>query len=170
VAIVLEMLEEEAVQLEVTPRAVRGRHPRVALAAALLVVVAGLVFVFGNERQANSQFEQAHESLLQTNSDIAAVEVQLSAVRRDLQFLKVQISSSEAALSSDSALLQSVRTALLQAQKDASDQSSSIANLKTCQGGVQQALNALSVGDQNHAVSALRDVSSACQSAAASGG
>ena len=51
----------------------------------------------------------------------------------------------------------------MQAQKDASDKSSYIANLKTCQGGVQQALNALSVGDENHAVSALNGVSAACR-------
>jgi hypothetical protein len=103
-------------------------------------------------------------------SRIAATEVQLTAIRQDLRFLEVQISSSQTALSSDTALLQSVRTALVQAEKNASDKSAYIANLKVCQGGVQQALNALSVGDQNHAVSALNGVSTACQSAAAAGG
>ena len=134
------------------------------------MVVAVLVFVLGNERQANTQFEQAHDSLVQTRARIAAAEVQLTAVRQDLRFLKVQIDSPQSALSSDSALLQSVRTALVQAEKNASDKSSYIGNLKACQGGVQQALNALSVGDQNHAVSALNGVSTACRSAAAAGG
>jgi septal ring factor EnvC (AmiA/AmiB activator) len=170
VAVFLDLTEERAVRPEALPRAVRRRSPRIALVVVLLVAVAALVFLLGNERQATTQFEQAHDALVQTKSRIAATEVQLTAVREDLQFLKVQINTSETALSSDSALLQSVRTALVQAQKDAADKSSYIANLKTCQGGVQQALNALSVGDEKHAVSALNGVSTACQSAAASGG
>ncbi len=165
----LDVLEDGA-GLEEVREALPKRRPRVVLAVALLVVVAVVVFFLENERQANTQFEQAHDALVQTKGRIAATEVRLAAVRGDLEFLKVQISSSETALSSDSALLQSVRTALLQAQNSASDKSSYIANLKTCQGGVQQALNALSVGDENHAVSALDGVSTACQSATASGG
>ena len=169
-AVSLDLTEERAVRLEALPRAFRRRRRRVVLAALPLAALAALMFVLGNERQATTQFEQAHDALVQTKGQIAATEVQLTAVRKDLQFLKVQINTSETALSSDSALLQSVRTALVQAQKDAVDKSSYIANLKTCQGGVQQALNALSVGDENHAVSALNGVSTACQSAAASGG
>ncbi len=169
-AVSFDLTEERGVRLEARPRAVRRRRRRVALAVVLLVAFAALMFVLGNERQATTQFEQAHDALVQTKGRIAATEILLSAVRKDLQFLKVQINTSESALSSDSALLQSVRTALVQAQKNVADKSSYIANLKTCQGGVQQALNALSVGDENHAVSALNGVSSACQSAAASGG
>ena len=169
-AIAIDAVEERAVQVQTAPRASWKRHPRVALAAALLVVLAVLAFVLGNERQANTRFEQAHDALVQTKARIAATEIQLAAVRQDLQFLRVQISSSETALSSDSTLLQSVRTALVQAQKNDSDKSSYIANLKTCQAGVQQALNALSVGDETHAVSALNGVSSACQSVTAAGG
>jgi hypothetical protein len=48
--------------------------------------------------------------------------------------------------------------------------SSYIANLKSCQTGVEQALNALSVGDDLHAVAALGNVSAPCQNAAVSGG
>ena len=169
-AIALELDEERAVHVESVPRLVRTRRPRTALAVvAVLVVVAALVFVLGNERQADTQFAQAHDALVQSKGRIAAVEVQLRAVRRDLQILKLQTTASGSALATDTASLQSARTALVQAQTDASSKSGYIANLQTCQGGVQQALNALSVGDQPHAVSALQNVSSACQSAAASG-
>jgi chromosome segregation ATPase len=170
VAVTLDLVEEEAAaQLEAPHRVVRKRRPQVALALALLVPLGVLVFVLGNVRQANTQYEQAHDALVQTKGRVAATEVELRAARQDLQFLKDQVSSSETALSADAALLQSVRAALAQAQTSASGKSTYIANLKTCQGGVQQALNALSVGDQNHAVSALNGVSTACQSAASGG-
>ncbi len=170
-AVALDVLDDRAIQVhvEAVPPPARIRRPRVVIAVALLVFLGVLVFILGNERQATTQFEQAHDALVQTNGRRATVEIQLAAARRDLEFLKMQISSSETALTSDSAMLQSVRTALMQAQEDASDKSAYIANLKTCQGGVQQALNALSVGDENHAVSALNNVSPACQSVTASG-
>jgi hypothetical protein len=171
VAIALELDEERTVQFESVSRPVQKRRPRIVLAvAAVLVVVAALGFVLGNERQANTQFTQAHDALVQSKGRTAAVEVQLRAARRDLEVLKLQITSSGSALAADTASLQSVQTALVQAQADSSNNGSYIANLQTCQGGVQQALNALSVGDQHHALSALQSVSSACQIATASGG
>ena len=173
-AVALDVVDDAALQVEAVPPAActrRGnRTPRVVIAVGLLIVLGVLVFVLGNERQATTQFDLAHDALVQTNGRIVAMGIELAGARRDLQILKVQISSSETTLSSDSATLQSVRTALVQAQQDASDKSSYIANLETCQGGVQQALNALSVGDENHAVSALNDVSAACQSVTGSGG
>ena len=166
-AVALDLLEQEdeAAQHAAVHRVVLRRRPLVALGAALLVVLAVLVFVLGNDRQAATQYEQAHDALVQAKGQVASTEVELRAVRQDLRFLAAQIDSSKTSLSSDATLLQSVRAALVRAQTNASDKSTYIANLKTCQGGVQQALNALSVGDENHAVTALNGVSTACQSA-----
>jgi chromosome segregation ATPase len=128
------------------------------------------VFIAGNEHQATTQFDQADHALVQTKSRIATAQTQLAEVRADLRFLKLRIGASEKALSADTTLLQGVRAALAQAQQDVAEKSAYITSLKTCQGGVQQALNALSVGDQSHAVAALNAVSAACQSAEAASG
>jgi septal ring factor EnvC (AmiA/AmiB activator) len=161
VALALELEDERDFLLEALPGTARRRRPWVPITLAALVLAAVLVFIAGNERQANTQFDQARDR-------IAAAEAELTEVRNNLRFLRVQISVSERALSDDTTLLQGVRAALAQAQTDASNKSSYIVSLKTCQGGVQQAVNALSVGDESHAVAALTAVSTACQSAATS--
>lgn len=164
----LELEDERDFLLEALPPTARRRRHWVPITLAVLVVAAVLVFIAGNERQANTQFDQADHSLVQTRDRIAAAETELTEVRNNLRFLRVQISSSEKAMSADTTLLQGVRAALAQAQQDATDKSSYIVSLKSCQGGVQQAVNALSVGDESHAVAALNAVSTACQSAAVS--
>jgi len=166
VALVLDLEDERDFLLEALPGTARRRRPWLAITLAVLVVAVVLVCIAGNERQANTQFDQADHSVVQTTDRIAASETELTEVRNNLRFLGLQISVSQTALSADTTLLQGVRAALAQAQTDASDKASYIVSLKTCQGGVQQALNALSVGDQSHAVAALTAVSTACQSAA----
>lgn len=167
-AIALELVEEHDFLLEAVPRTERRRRPWIRVTLGLLVLAGGLVLIAGNERQADTQFDQADHSLVQAKDRIAVAQSQLTEVRQNLRFLNAQISASEKALSADSTLLQGVRAALSQAQTDVADKSGYIVSLKTCQGGVQQALNALSVGDESHAVAALNAVSAACQSAAAS--
>ncbi len=167
-ALALDLEEERDFLLEALPGTARRRRPWVPVTLAASVVAAALVFIAGNERQANTQFDQADHSVVQTRDRIAAAEAELTEVRNNLRFLRVQISVSEKALSADTTQLQGIRAALAQAQTDASDKSSYIDSLKTCQGGVQQAVNALSVGDESHAVAALTAVSTACQSAATS--
>jgi len=135
-----------------------------------LIVGGSLAYVAGNELQANTQFQQASRSLDQTDGHIDAAVAHLAAVRHDLVFLETQIDVSQATLSSDTTLLEGVRAALTEAQQDVSAKSSYITNLQTCQTGVEQALNALSVGDELHAVAALGNVSTPCQNAAASSG
>jgi hypothetical protein len=168
VALALDLEDTHDFLLEALPGTARSSRPWLPVTLAVLVVAAVLVCIAGNERQANTQFDQADHSVVQTTDRIAAADSELTEVRNDLRFLGLQISVSETALSADSTLLQGVRGALAQAQTDASGKASYIVSLKTCQGGVQQALNALSVGDESHAVAALTAVSTACQSAATS--
>jgi chromosome segregation ATPase len=136
-----------------------------------LVGAGGLVtYVAGNELQANTQFQQAYQSLQHTDGHIDVAVAHLKAVRHDLEFLDTQINVSQQALSSDTTLLQGIRSALAAAQQDVTEKSSYITNLQTCQTGVEQALNALSVGDDVNAVAALDNVTTPCQDAAASSG
>jgi hypothetical protein len=169
VVLTVEWFEGSATERNVASRFVSNRSAWIVM-VLVLVVLGVFVLLAGNELQADTQFDRAHDAVLETKGRLAATEAQLTAVREDLRVLRVQVNSSETFLSSDTKLLQDVRGALVQAQNDSSDKSSYIVNLKTCEGGIQQALNALSVGDEQHATAALTAVSVACQSVAAPSG
>jgi septation ring formation regulator EzrA len=168
--ILLDRAQERAQPVVVAPRLSRSWRSLVWMLLPLVVAGGSLTYVAGNELQADTQFQQASQSLNQTDGHIDAAVAQLTAVRHDLAFLQTQIDVSQAALSSDTTLLEGIRSALTEAQQDVSQKSSYITNLKTCQTGVEQALNALSVGDDLHAVAALGNVSTPCQDAVASNG
>jgi hypothetical protein len=73
-------------------------------------------------------------------------------------------------LQADSTNLKGMQAALLQAQTTVWHQGAAINDLQTCLGGVQQALNALAVGDRDMGLDALGSVSGPCQSVASAGG
>lgn len=134
------------------------------------VFAAGLGYVVGNEIQANTQFDQAHASLNLTRSHVDRVLSDLSSVRQDLSLVNHWVDVDTTALAQDTARLKGAQAALAQAQAHVSQQGASINDLRTCLGGVEQSLNALSVGDLSSAISQLKNVSGACQSVAASSG
>ena len=72
-------------------------------------------------------------------------------------------------LAQDAAQVKAVQAALAQAQASVLQQGTTIAGLRGCLGGVEQALNALSVGDLDQAVSQLSAVATPCQQVAADG-
>jgi hypothetical protein len=171
VAIVLDLGQGTLDRVEAAPASrTRRRSWRAVTGTALSVIGLLTAFLVWNETQANTQFDRADQALRQTDVRIDATVATLMAVRHDLRFLETQIDASQKALSSDATLLQGIRSVLAQAQRDVSEKSSYIVNLKTCQTGVEQALNALSVGDELHAVAALGNVSASCQNAAALSG
>ena len=137
---------------------------------AFAVFAAGLGYLVGNQVQSNTQFDRTHGSLTFTQHDSGVVQAALTSVRRNLRAVDHQVNQSAASLSSDTAQLHQVQTALTQAQANVSNQGSDITALKSCLGGVEQALNALSVDDEQTAVDALTAVSSSCQSALTSNG
>jgi septal ring factor EnvC (AmiA/AmiB activator) len=134
------------------------------------VFAAALGYLVGNQIQSNTQFDRTHGSLNLTRHDIAVVQADLTSVRHDLRALDHQVHQTTTALATDAAQLHQVQTALTQAQANVSNQGLDVTALKSCLGGVEQALNALSVGDEQTAVDALTAVSSSCQSALTSNG
>jgi hypothetical protein len=150
---------------------VTPRHQRwIAMALAFLAVGVVLGIMMGNDEvQAGRQFDRADQSLRSTDGRLAVAKVQLVAIRHDLAFVGVQIGASNAALSSDATLLQAIHGALVEAQEDVSTKSAYITNLKACQSGIEQSLNALSVGDRSDALNALNAVTVPCQSVASNG-
>jgi chromosome segregation ATPase len=136
----------------------------------IAVLAAVLGFVTGNERQANTEFDQTHYTLNVTTHRIDTALADLRTVRNELDLVNGQVSADSTALAQDTAQLQGVQKALTSAQATVTHQTSTISDLQTCLGGVEQALDALAVGDQGHAIDALDAVSTSCANAVASDG
>ena len=167
--------EVRAVKVESGPTAVRPSRPirrrSWILGVSAFVLFAGaLGYLAGNETQANTQFDQAHHALIVTRHSIAVVSQDLATVRHDLGVVNGQVAVASTTLTNDASKLAGARTALANAQADVSRQSSAITSLQACLGGVEQALNALSLGDQTRALSALQAVSASCNSAVSANG
>jgi chromosome segregation ATPase len=155
------------------PREIRRPRPLKKWAAAIvaLAVFAGaLGYVVDNEVQVNTEFDQAHHTLDVTRSHIDVTSADLATVRRELDVVKDQVGAASTAFTQDTAQLQGVQRALASAQANVTHQTSTITDLNVCLGGVEQALNALAVGDQTHAIDALNAVAASCANAVASDG
>ena len=149
----------------------RRHHRRTALILLLVVVLAtGLGYLVGNEVQANTQFDQAHRSLDLTRGRIHGVDAHLAAVQRQLAGLRGQVTQDSATLATDTATLNGVKAALERSQATVGRQNAASGSLHTCLGGVEEALNALSLGDQKHALAALGAVAPSCRAAESADG
>jgi hypothetical protein len=154
----------------VAPRPATKRRSWI-IGVALFALFAGVSgYLVGNEVQVNTQSDQAHASVDQTEHHFSVALSDLATVRRDLHLVNGQVGVDTTALAKDTAVLNGVRVALVKAQATVSQQDSAISDLATCLSGVEQSLNAFSVGDSDSGVSELNSVAAACQSAAATNG
>jgi hypothetical protein len=160
--------ENEGDDAPPAPRRHWGRWVLGALAFA--IVSSGIGYVVGNEIQSTTQFDQTHASLNLTRHRNTVVLHNLALVRQDLRLVNSQVRHSGTALASDTTELQQVQAALAHSQANVSTQGAAIVALNACLSGVEQASNALSVGDQSSALNALDAVSSSCQSALVANG
>jgi hypothetical protein len=151
-------------------RARRRRQVRWTAGIALAVVFGvALGSLVNDEAQANHRYDQARASLTLTRQQIRTESGELAVARRELQLVSAQVGNDTTALSQDSSQLKAAQAALSAALGHVSRQTTQIGSLHVCLGGVEQALNALAVGSQAKAVSALSAVSSSCTQATASG-
>jgi hypothetical protein len=151
-----------------------GAHPGRRAKWAAGIVVAGLFgatlgYLVNDEIQANDRYDQARASLTLTRQQIGTVSQELAVARRDLQLVLAQVGNDTTALSQDTSQLKAAQAALSAALGHVSRQTTQIGSLNVCLGGVEQAVNALAVGRQAKAISALRAVSSSCTKATAGG-
>jgi hypothetical protein len=146
----------------------RGRWTAGLVVGAL--VAAALGYLIDDEVQAHHQFDRAQTSLGVTRHQTSNVSAQLATLHRNLGLLTAQVGNDATALSQDASQLKGAQAALAAARAHVSQQSSQIASLTTCLGGVERALNALSVGRKARAIAALESVSASCSNAAASSG
>jgi hypothetical protein len=137
---------------------------------ALALFGAAMGYVATSERATNTQFDLAHQSLTATQRSIDGVVTRLDATRHQLTVIDGQVVVDTATLASDSSQLREAKTALANAQAHETNQTSVLADLKKCLGGVEQAENALAVGAQSVAIGALNAVSTSCQGAVAASG
>jgi uncharacterized protein (DUF3084 family) len=143
------------------------RRRWILVLVGLACVGASVVLVAGNEVQTNSQFAKIHQSLDTTRQQIGEASQNLASVRHDLDATNGQVTVASSTLAGDTSKLAEARTTLASAQSNISRQSSTIGDLHTCLGGVERALNALALNDQNQAVGALNSVATSCSSAVA---
>jgi hypothetical protein len=169
-AIDMSALERDADIPDGPRRRPNRRRKWVIGAVSFAVVATAFGYVTGNEVQANAQFDQTHRSLDVTRHHIEVVLAHLATVRHDLNLVNAQVVVDTTMLAQDTTQLQGMQSALVNAQADVSHQTSAIGDLQACLGGVEQALNALAVNDQNRAISALNAVSPSCTNAVASNG
>jgi len=147
----------------------RAWIPGLVLLGLIVLLGGGLGYLVGNERQANTQTDQAHATWQTTRHHIAIAVSDLTLVGRDLRADNQTIQVVGPALAQDTAQVKAVQAALASAQASVLRQGTTIAGLQACLGGVEQALNALSVGDLDQAVSHLSAVATPCQQVAAGG-
>jgi septal ring factor EnvC (AmiA/AmiB activator) len=148
----------------------RRRRKWIIGALVLAVLAATSAYVTANEVQANTEFDQTHHSLDVTRQHLDTVLADLVTVQRELDVVNRQIGTDSTALAQDSVQLQTVQKALANSQRNITRQTSTIGDLHTCLGGVEQSSNALAVGDQKRAINALVAVSTSCTSSVASDG
>jgi uncharacterized protein HemX len=147
----------------------RAGIPGLVLLMLIVLVGGGLVYLVGNQRQANTQTDQAHATWHTTRHHIATAVSDLTVIGRELRADNRTIHVVGPALAQDAAQVKAVQATLAQTQASVLQQGTTIAGLQACLGGVEQALNALSVGDLDQAISHLSAVATPCQQVAAGG-
>ena len=146
----------------------RGRWVLGLVAGALLAAALGFLVV--DHVEAQDRTDVARSSLGVTTHQTKTTSAELADLRRDLDLLTKQVGSDATALNQDGSQLRGAQAALAAAEAHVSQQDTRITSLRTCLGGVEQALNALSVGKKARAIAALESVGASCSSAAAFSG
>ena len=150
---------------EERPDARPPRWVRVAAWCAGVVACALILgFVTSNEITANTRFDQTHLTLDVTHGHLASSEPTWPPSPRNCD-VNGQVGLDTTTFSQAVSQLQGVETALANARASVSTQTKAMKDLQICLDGVEQGLNALSVGDRSHALNALNAVSSSCSAA-----
>lgn len=154
------------------PRPPRVEPRRPSGARRWLVLVVSLALLGGvigtllvDAARTNHRYDHARHVLAVTRGTSRVVALDLAAARKDLQLVTTQVGNDTTALAQDTSQLQGARSALTAAQAHVFEQASLLNSLHTCLAGVEQALNALAVGNQSKAADALKWVSTPCSAA-----
>jgi hypothetical protein len=152
------------------PRFWRRRLVVAVAACALVAAVASDVSVRLQLRQAHLDLASARRQLSLSLERLSAADSSLSVTADQRDALQALLQKTSSQLVDVSAQLGQVTGRYNQAEQASYLQGLNVGALQTCLGGVEQALNQVSVHDQAGAVASLGSVSQACQAAALSGG
>jgi hypothetical protein len=143
-----------------------SRRRRWAVLVASIVLL-GLVLgsLLYDAAQANHRYDHARHVLAVTRGTTRVVAHDLAVARTDLHLVTQQVGNDTNALAQDTSQLEGARSALSSAQAHVFEQASLLSSLHQCLGGVEQALNALAVGNQSKAADALKWVTAPCSTA-----
>ncbi len=170
----MDLLLHERRPLVVAPRGRTWRLTRrgrwVIGIASCSVLVAVVGYLVADQIEQRDQFDHSHVALTGTQQRSSAVSAQLTVLEHELSVLTNQVGSDATAFNQDTSQLKGAQTALDAARAHLTQQASLITSLQTCLGGVEQALNALSVNNQVRAFALLESVSSSCTTAADASG
>ncbi len=133
--------------------------------AAIALFLSALGWLIDDQVHAHEHTDQARAALSVTRHHAAEVRHELAKLRHDVLVLATRVGSDTTALDQDAAQLKAAQSELAATQVDVSQQTSRIAALHTCLGGVEQSLNALAVGSQANAISELSSVATSCSTA-----
>jgi hypothetical protein len=148
---------------ERSPR--RRRRHWVVLFASIALVAVALGSLLFDATQANHRYDRARHLLRVTRATTVVVARDLAAARIDLHLVTQQVGTDSNALTQDTSQLEGARSALSAAQAHVSEQASLLNALHGCLAGVEQALNALAVGNKSKAADALKFVAAPCSTA-----
>lgn len=160
--------ELQAAPPRVEPGRPGRRHRRrrwVVLVASVALVGAALGTLLLDAAEVNHRYDHARHVLAITRATTSVVSRELATARKDLRLVTQQVGNDTTALAQDTSQLQGARSALSAAQAHVFEQASLLSSLHECLGGVEQALNALAVGNQSKAADALKWVSAPCSTA-----
>ena len=133
--------------------------------AAIALFFSALGWLIDDQVHARDQAHQAQAALGVTRHTTARVVQQLAKLRHDVEVLATRVGNDTTAYAQDAAELKAAQSDLATTQADVTQQTSRITALHTCLGGVEQALNALAVGNQASAISELSSVAKSCSTA-----
>lgn len=150
-------------RIEHSPPSRRRRWTVLVASMALLGLVVGSLLY--DAAQANHRYDHARHVLAVTRGTTGVVARDLAVARTDLHLVTQQVGSDTTALAQDTSQLEGARSALSSAQAHVYEQASLLGSLHQCLAGVEQALNALAVGNQSKAADALKWVTAPCSTA-----
>jgi hypothetical protein len=152
------------------PRRPARRSLRIAGCTAVVLSVAALGFLVSDVVESNATYDRAHSALGATDHQAKSVSGQLAQLRSALALLSARVANDTATAEQDTNQLKAAQAELAALQKHVTQQTALIGSLHTCLGGVERALNALSVDRPDQVVLALQAVRPSCTSAAGANG
>jgi uncharacterized protein involved in exopolysaccharide biosynthesis len=133
--------------------------------AALALFFSALGWLIDDQINARDQASRAQAALGLTRHTTAQVAQELRKLRHDVEVLVTQVGSDSTAYAQDAAELKAAQSELATTEADVTQQTTRVTALHACLGGVEQALNALAVGNQASAIGELSSVATSCSTA-----